>query len=327
MLTLDSKTEGKVMMCEACDHVFDFPGNVGQVKPCPMCRTRLFRARRHDLIATRHDLGDHEREPQLAEVIRPKFERRLLNQRVSQERVEEVRKKVKTIQVCDKCLTIQEVVPGETEQPCPSCHPSNKPSAPVSQDDPSPPHNLDSEFVAIDIEEDSPAINKDEPPPTDAQDVIVPIKQGKEFVSLEELQTEPNQDALYELGKGNQYGPASAIPSIISFSNHEWTEAAFVANMPTSTSTELSTAYEQIKLPKITGSLVENDSWMNYRKETFKTKVKDHLFIGKNAATKAKAEDSFVHQVRHILVGYALVGICLIGTLGVVIWSLFNQFD
>ncbi len=101
-------------------------------------------------------------------------------------------------------------------------------------------------------------------------------------------------------------------------------EAPSLPSIQRNASTELSNPYKKIVIPKLTGSLVENDIWTNYRKETIMTKVKDQFEFPDNRAQKIKSEDVFILQIRHLISRYAFLAICVLITVGVVCWSFFS---
>jgi len=237
-------SEGKVMMCEACDHVFPYSSEIGEAEHCPNCNEKVVRIDEFDAIARLYnDSADIKEvacpeEPVVAEVIPPDFERKHTKSAFDDIDSEELR----TQMICERCHTELEIVKGRENNPCPKCYSQNfrRATAEVTE---------------------------------------FPLTSNNE-------------------GRANPVEATSA--------------------------NELSNPYQKIILPKTSGSLVEHDTWTNYRKETIGTKIKDQ-FLNGNASARNKKEDSFQGQIRNLIINYSLIAICILGTIGIIVWSFWGR--
>lgn len=319
------KKDGKIMMCEACDHVFHFSHRPGSVQSCPSCKVSLYRARAEDFIATKHEYAERKETPLLAEVIRPRFEKKLLLSELPSPKVEEGRKKATSVKVCDKCFTIQDLVEGEPDKPCPTCFPhENKAPEPVQE-------VLevtyeDVEYVAIDLEERE----EEREVVTEAEEVF-PDKKPPEVISESPAPQEETQELSIPTASAPLIYTSFSLANVAPSSHIDFNDGggSVAAPLFKKSNTELASAYTQIKLPVITGALVENDIWSNFRKQTVITSIRDKLQA--HSATQVKAppsrnEDIFLYQIRQVVSRYFFLSLCLIGTVGVVVWSLTQTF-
>ena len=321
------KKDGKIMMCEACDHVFHFSSRPGTIQDCPSCGVSLYRARSNDFIATRHVYAERKEVPQLAEVIRPKFERKLLltEDPLTEPRVKTTR--AKSVKVCEKCYSIQDIEEGDEDRPCPVCFPVtkeklHKEETEILTED----KNVgeDVEFVAIDFQE-----TQEVPPLTTGEsEEVFPDQREVEVAS--KLTPDHNQ-ASYELGYPQLAYQSSSISiantSISSHIDFSEEQTGVASPIFKKSNTELAAAYTQIKLPEITGALVENDLWSNFKKQTLISQFTDQLnYKHHSQEPKSRSTDVFQYQIRQVIARYFFLSLCIATTVGVVVWSVFNSF-